>query len=171
MRTKKNAGQPRFFRRRKRTRLASRSDLGGSSRCHNRFAFLALTDVGVMLMLVENMAAAAMKKKRNYSKTNEKCRYKSRFPKPSPIWKVAPTVESTLVSARCIGKKRRHIEDVQTPCRYKRRFPSPRPIWKVATTKGESALVSARARQKNRRKQTNNMLIKGRLTNELLLQT
>jgi hypothetical protein len=44
--TKKNADQPRFFHHagRKSPRLASLTDCGGSSRCHNRDAFLALTD-------------------------------------------------------------------------------------------------------------------------------
>ena len=136
-RTKKNADQPRFFIRRKRTRLASRRDLGGSSRCHNRVAFLALTDVGVLLneySILQNMTETAMKQTRIIA-TIKRCRtpswkyrYKSRFPRPSPIWKVASRYEPTLVSAQETATSR--LEQ-----RYKRRFTPPSPIWKVVARK------------------------------------
>ena len=138
MRTKKNADQPRFFRRRKRTRLASRSNLGGSSRCHNRCAFLALTDVGVVLnsSILQDMAKTTMKQARIIA-TIKKCRIPYvEIPIQEQTPKAQPYLESGLKRNLLLYR----YGKAKTPgnCigyRYKRRFTPPSPIWKVATRK------------------------------------
>jgi hypothetical protein len=73
----KKRGPAALFSTGKRPRLVSLTDCGGSSRCHNRDAFLALTDVELVLVGLPQMVTTAA--------TTECCRS---YQKMAAAWQV-----------------------------------------------------------------------------------